>query len=353
MNLDPVNLIGQTPTLPVLSLGISENWPATPDWSDAVLEEIAFRTEIIRSRDGTEQRRAERVNPRYAYRWTSLIQRDNFRAVERHLFTRQARELFFEHPRKTILTDRGHPAAAGFFGRLDGAVSLGAITDQVGRVETRVKVNPTTYLIGLSYGSAATLYRSREVFPLKPNWAGGVRLGFEQAVENFDFERGATDYFTPEDFTSRMVEMGFLIRDQAQEEALIGCFYRAKGRQKEFYAEDPTTQIVPVLPIASGATSITLAGTFTYHALRDDLMYRNIVIRANGTTYYRRVSGITRSGQNTVINLTESLPAITEANFVGASWLLRCRFENDTLSLNWITDTVARCVVTLRALEDA
>ena len=44
-------------------------WNHPINWANPFEEEVSFSTEIITSRDGSEQRIAQRVNPRLTWRW--------------------------------------------------------------------------------------------------------------------------------------------------------------------------------------------------------------------------------------------------------------------------------------------
>ena len=86
-------------------------WSHPVNWQSPVEEEILFRTEIITSRDGSEQRIAQRVNPRLAYRWQAMARQTALDALERRLGADLGRELVFAHPRSR--TALAADAAAG------------------------------------------------------------------------------------------------------------------------------------------------------------------------------------------------------------------------------------------------
>lgn len=352
-NLTIASITAGVPRLGVPRFRDYSRWQLTPDWSRPVEEEIEFLTEIIRNRDGTEQRIAQRVNPRHSFRWRVRGSEATLRAMEQSAAWDQARPFYFTHPRAAVRLERGVPEAEGFFGEFTEGLQFSSPTDTV--VETAdisVRAVPGMSLTQATFPAATITYRGREVMPLAPNWSRSMRVTLEQMFEDFDFGRGVTDRNFPEALTKRQIEAEYLIRNQAQEEALLGLFYRMRGRQKAFYVADPLTTLDPVLPVPAGQSFITLPGVAAYRAYENEPTYRNIEFRTTTGTIYRRVSGVTLNSGNARLALTEPLPALTEATLISARWLYLARFNIDALTLNWITDLHATVRAVYHTLED-
>lgn len=64
-------------------------WPFLPNWAQSYQESWEFKTDIIVSRSGKEQRRALRNTPRKTVEYTSLITRTDFQKLNRHLDSKQ------------------------------------------------------------------------------------------------------------------------------------------------------------------------------------------------------------------------------------------------------------------------
>jgi hypothetical protein len=332
-------------------------WTLPVNWERPVTEEVAYRTEVITSRDGTEQRIAQRVNPRYSFQFGVRVGRDRAPELERLLAKRHAYNFGFPHPRAATLQERSHPAAAGFIGRFDGESVVSARTDRVLDHDVRVMVNPGTYvgdfLVGYEHPAADTFHNGREVLTLKPNWAEPVRLNFGQFTEILDRLRGPNDFNTPQRFTTRLIQIGLMIRNEAQENRLRGLFERVRGQQGEFYMVDPITgQIAPNANIPASATFFTVPGRGLFDRFESEAIYRNVAIRTSAGMIYRRVSGISLVSGNSRVTLASALPEIQQADIIGVHWLLKVRFASDTLVLSWETDATARTTINLRALED-
>ena len=332
---------------------VNPRWDIPADWRTPVSEDVSFRTEIIVSRNGQEQRIAQRVNPRFTYSWAStLIGRAAVAEAEVRLAQNYSREMTFGHPRAAVLEQRAVPGFAGIPGRFGQATRLVAQSDSAATLTVEINAKAGTYGVGRSYGAAAATYRGAELVTLKPNWSSRPEVRFEQDVEEFDLERGVTDYYAPRAYTDRLVTMQFTVLNQAQEDALLGWFYRARGRQRAFYIADPLTSLRVAAPVSAGAMSLMVPGVDLARALADQAIYRDIAIQTSGGTIYREVDSIVESGAMSAINVTAALPAIQEADFIGATWLLRARFESDRLGIDWTTSIVGQTRVTVRALEE-
>lgn len=333
-------------------------WPARVNWERPVIEEVSYRTEVIVSRDGTEQRIAQRVNPRYRFEFSVRAGRNTAAALERSLARRQAFNYGFGHPRAATLADRNHPGTTGFIGRFDREAVITARTDRVLELDVSVLVNPGvyghSYLTGHSHPPADVFHNGLEVLTLRPNWAENVQVTLGQFTEILDRLRGVNDFNAPRRFTDRLIRCGLMIRNESQEDRLRGLFERVRGQQGEFYMADPLSgQISPTGTIASGSTFITVPGRSFYDRFQSEGIYRNLAIRTTSGMIYRRVASITLVSGDSRINFTSSLPQILLADFVGAQWLLKVRLATDTLLFSWDTDTVARVTLNLRSLEDA
>jgi len=333
-------------------------WTIPANWERGVTEEVSYRTEVITSRDGTEQRIAQRVNPRYVFRFGVRVGPRRAAELERLLVRRQAWNYRFPHPRASVLLDRGHPGAAGFSGRFDGEPVVTARTDRVLDLEVAVKVNPGVYvgdyLTSYEYPEGLEYHDGLEVLTLEPNWADPVRITFGQKSEMFDLQRGVTGFNTPERFTNRTIQCGYMLRNEEQENILRGLFARMRGQQGEFYVADPlSAQIVLTSGISAGAASITIPGPEFYRRFHTEEIYRNIAIQTRTGFLYCRISSITLVGGNSRVSLTDTLPEIPLSDIIGVRWLLKMRFAADTLVFDWDTAAVGRITLTLRALEDA
>ena len=227
-----------------------------------------------------------------------------------------------------------------------------AITDGTASFDMDVTLSPGLN-VARSFGAAATTYDGRELFDLSPNWSGGIPMRFDQAFDMHDFGRGPIERTLFQDFTGRSFTLRYLVRDDATRDAILGNFYRARGRQKAFYAPMWVSTLVPNA-VASGV-NVSFTGPDVYRAFHDREMYRHVRIRRrSGADLLREVSGVTLDGgNNSIMVLASSVPAVPLDDLIGMHWLLRVRHDSDRLAMDWITEDVAEVSIPLRALQES
>lgn len=385
-------------------------WGFPIEWRAGFEEDIAWRTALIVSRDGTEQRIGQRVKPRITYSFACTLANDSFRAALNRVAEGQGREFLIPYPREgvaltvdapvgstvqtvaevpswltgasqaalvppglstaelvdvaaaggsTVLLDTPliHAAPAGSklmqlrSGQFSGGVTLRAITNTVATAGVEFDADPIATPLA-TYPAAPLTYGGRELWDTAPNWAGGVQHEFQQEHIDLDLDRGPVDAFFPVRYTGRSVQMQYLLRTPDQIDALLGLFYRCRGRQKTFYTPLWASELRPNGNILPGAT-VRFRGRELFDAYADSIMYRKLAFKLPSGLLYRDVSGMAISGDDTVVTVSEALPGITLAELRWCGWLARCRFASDRLSLQWLTDGAAQATITIMTLEDS
>ncbi|MGI9502184.1 MAG: hypothetical protein ACR2RE_03905 [Geminicoccaceae bacterium] len=388
-------------------------WTLPIDWSRGFEEEIVWRTNVITSRNGREQRIALRAKPRVAYTFTSFLARGGLEAAILRVAEQQGRTLYLPYPRDhgqigvpsgegalainllsapawlagasfaavinvetgaiemveiasvsgltaTLREPLRHPALTRSKvmqvreGRLADDIDIRAGTNRVGTVEVVFDADPVATPFP-DYGDAPEIFNGVELFELQPNWAGGVQHGFQQDRLDIDLTKGAVDAAFPVAFTTRSVQLRFLLRNDDQISRLLGLFSRSRGRQKSFYTPLWLSEFRPISDIADFTSNVTFEGRDLFDAYAESTVHRTIAIRAIGNGFIRR--GVTSlsldNDDNTVFHLASPLPAIDRADLAWAGWLGRARFSSDRLTINWLTDSVAEATVTMTVLEQA
>jgi len=361
-------------------------WNEPIDWAHPFEEEISFSTEIITSRDGSEQRIAQRVNPRVTWRWRSMVTGSTFGKIDGLMAARQAQEIALTDPfaepvgiglngvgnigdTSLTLPASGKPSwfAQGKHMVLVGANGVAEIVQTTGnalatfydlaqplenyfpggtsylrdavfgRIAGKSDLRAITDRTGTfemevelspgrnvarNYGAAATTYDGRELFDLSPNWAAGVPMGFEQMHEAHDFGRGVVDRTIRQDHTTRTFTLRHMIRDEATRDLILGNFHRNKGRQKAFHVPLWPTTLFPALPISAGV-NVAFTGPSMVRNFGDQTMYRHVRIKTRSNgVLTREVTGLTLDGGD------NSVMVLTSA--------LPAISADDLISMHWL-----------------
>lgn len=239
----------------------------------------------------------------------------------------------------------------GVQGYFSGESKLTAATSRVGLSQVEFDADPvTTYHETLT--TVPESYNGKELFNFGPQWGSDQKVEFMEPVIDLDLQRGDVDRLFPSAFTNRKYRLRFVIRNDDHFNRLVGLFYRCRGRAKSFYMPLIGDEIRPqaILP----GNQFTIPGADFARQYSDLSMYRAVQIK---TTEFELTTGITsiavNSVGNSVVTIQDVFPTdVTGDQIKSIRWIGLCRFESDTLNLEWITDGVAETTVQIRTLED-
>lgn len=389
-------------------------WPLPPTWDKPYRISYEFRTDIITSRSGREQRMAQRERPRKSIEFTAIAHGAKLRELNRLMDEWHDKTFVFpDLPRfvdtsagvaagttavevaavpdwlvadavvvmqsgstselRTVesidgttvnfveVTGVGWPAGSRIYasdsGNLDVTISARRHTNDLAEVGVRMVVRPGTG-VAESEGEADLVFDGREVFLRRPNWAQSVDVGFEHPVEVVDFGRGPIGRFMPIDFGTRTTRGTYLGKNFENAEAMRKFFFRMKGRRGEFYA--PTWENdLPLQDTANAGTkNLRIVGPEVAQAYADDTVHRAVAVVMNdGTVHLNKVQSIfedTVEGvASSVIQCAEEWEAeIAPENVKMISWLLVWRFAGDGVTFEWLTNAVANTQLSFQTLEN-
>lgn len=390
----------------------SRLWGFPVQWSDGFEEELAFRTEIITSRDGTEQRIGQRIKPRSTYDFRSVLRAGPFRQALHRAAFRQGGLYFVAHPRKPaalsqaaarddntlrvasvpdwltagsyVVLDDGkgltelavvisrsgttlglasgliHSFRAGAAvrmaveGRFDGATEITQHTTRAATVETKFSGDPVKTLHP-TFGAAPEAIEGTEYFDMAPNWRNEMTVTFEQLKETLDLERGAVDDLFPISATARSMAMTFLCGTEDRIDRVLGLFYRSAGRRRRFLMPLWADEMRPVGVTFDAQQVFTFSGSELHEVYADAPFYRRLLVREIG--YPDRIFNVTGirldALGNTIFDLDEPVDHnIHPDNITSMVWVGMHRFASDRLTISWRSDGVAEINVSVTSLEE-
>lgn len=387
-------------------------WPHRPNWRDTVKMQIAYKTEMILTRTGKEQRRALRTSPRLNLSFTSSLLFDEHRRLVMLLAARQNQPLWmpdFSRQAKTgAELDLGDnavqiigpptwlavgakvafvgldalaevlvvesvagdvatfetnainkwPAGSKVYPAMTGVLSGGLkekrLTKRIGEFAVEFDVDPGSEP-EYTPPAAPVSFAGREVFTVEPNWLEAPDIQYDWETQDIDYDSGVIRRHRPVEFGSQTIEAGFFGQGRAEVTSILDVFHRAKGRRGEFYYPTFAADI-PLEGVAfSGGHTFATPGTEVAAAYGTSTVFKAIAIYlADGSVLYRTVNSITPSSGSSVFSCSGSWPFnLNQNNVVKISWMPVCRFGSDQLSVEWLTDSKARlrlAIVTLEAL---
>lgn len=385
--------------------------PVRPNWAETVSQDISFRTEVLVSRDGTEQRIAQRIKPRVEFDYAGLAYGPGIRRFMARASKGQGGQFWFSYPLGADrITQRVQPGQsviyvansaplsnadrlALFHPRthyaelldLTGAGAGGdnlVLADPVGAdfpagsllfravkghfleaAEASFRTDSTATLgmnwrmdvVGAYHPNYPTTppdtMDGNEFLDLRHNWNGTLDISTEQQRIAIDFNRGPVDYYFPVSFTTRVSRPRLVLRNSAEIEAVVGAFYRARGAQRAFRFVWPIQEVGASTAISDGQFSAP--GTDLADAHSDLSIYKWVrIVRNTGGPLKRTIQSISADGfGNTQVALTDGTLDVDFSDIKAIYLVSDARFATDRLALEWETETVCTASPTIMSLE--
>lgn|GEM_PF-1310612 len=383
-------------------------WPFAPNWRRPVDVDLEYRTDIIESRSGQEQRRALRKTPRRHIAYGVILDQPEMRVFHQLLTKSQSQSWLLADPVRKVVCPNGASAGSNQIQvdaipawlKVDQGVVIGvetlavvlainpvsmivtldaALDDAVtpgapmrpalpGRLLGNITArNPSSGVseLNLSFtadpgsetedAASPTVYihDGREVLASRPNWGEPVSDEFIWPVEQIDYGFGRVATFNPLEFGAAIRRAAFVAQDAEAAAGLQQFFARRRGQAGEFLMPTWLNDLPPKFDLVAGESTIRIEGRGVFEAYADDLVYRSVaLLLRDGRRIFRTVSSIQNVDDDSEISFTQPwLSDIPVADIAMVSWLPVVRFASDQLTLEWLTSEVAQTSLAMRTLK--
>ncbi|MDX1464127.1 MAG: hypothetical protein R3215_00310 [Halomonas sp.] len=395
--------------------GVDAIWPFPPNWVRPVAERREYQTDILGSRDRTEQRRALRGKPRAALEYRVTVDRDQARRLDRMLWSLQPYTLLVPlWPRgcrlsadaalaaTVLVLDRPFPGdtrvgdpliiapgddtpeAATLAGisadrqtltladPLDLSWSAGARvypawpcvmpsdirgrrrTAQVLELPLRFERLVDTRPAGAAYGAPDLEVGGVEVLLREVNWAGGLDATYDWPATLVDSGIGPQFREVLGRFAPHTLAGEVVCEGRAAVDWWQGFFDRHKGRLGQFLVPtriDPLPLVAPTL----GGIDFELADGDVGRYLPPPEVFTHLLVRKqDGSRALYEIDTITADLGADVTRITTLDPwdeAYGPEEALGTQFVMTARLASDALEITWLTDGVATFTLALAAAE--
>ncbi|MCY4429169.1 MAG: hypothetical protein OXC11_02085, partial [Rhodospirillales bacterium] len=405
------SILGSVPSEDRPIIGQADGTPFLVDWGRPVEESWQFRTEIIRSRNGIEQRIAQRAFPRVLYEFEGWLDRAHLHRLLRVLEVQQgAQNIFVPHPRDSAPLLAAVAPAQGTLpigeARWKGEAEQVFISDRENSEVLRsgrrnadgsIVVSPLTrphsagvqvyrMVEGMLIGETSVTARSRraartrvelledpeatwydpalvevvnpvidgfEYLASGPNWRTPIRSGYLQEREELDLVKGRIVREFDNPLVRWTTQANYTVASEEDRKALLGLFYRCRGAQRPFYIDTLLDGLELAEDIEAGTRRAVFVGTEVQAGYESSTAYRRFRLRARGVDQIQHITALQVQGNNTVVELANPWDGDVAAGDVFyISWISLSRFETDLLTLQWQTRNLGTARVTTRVLPD-
>ncbi|QQE90275.1 hypothetical protein [Azotobacter chroococcum] len=374
----------------------------TPNWSEPFNVSMEFKTEILTSQSGREQRIALRSTPRKTLEYAAQLVGAQLRAVQTRLATWQNRPwVVAEYTRSVTLLEalapesdhaqvdevpvwltagavvmlrwwadveacvveqvrgnrvyfawpsgRAWPAGSALChavaGDLQTAFSMPRLTDRAGTMSVSLDVAPGSE----TYAPAEPdqTYRGIELFALRKNWTETPTTGHEWAFSRVDYGRGLIGHVRDVEHGVRQETGVYLAGSRAEARLIEDFFLRLAGCQGSYWMPTWEDDLPAVAGIVAGSSTLLTSNTEAA-LLLDDGAYQDIaIITADLRILPNRVASITTGASSSVIVLEEPWPeSLALGEILAVCWLPLWRLASDALTFSWLTDEICQVSIT-------
>lgn len=376
-------------------------WPFGPNWNAEVTEILEWLTNILRSFDGSEQRRSIRTKARRTFSYTFQTARHESARAENLLWGWQNRiyalpvwtdkskldddqvqgDTVISLPTETYCFTAGGLAA--FFadasnievaeidtvnpGNLvlkhplennwpEGTTVMPVV---LGHLPTSVPLvrRSSQALVGVLTFTCDPVsvdpftpdavpqvtYDGLEVLQRQPNWGESLSNDFQYQFDTVDQTTGAIGWDQTEEFPRIQRTYPWLLNGRQQILGFRQLLGRLRGQAKTLYVPTWHDDFVVTRPIGAADVGISVLDNEFRQMVGVDPMRDRVMIRLkDGTNFYRRIVGISTDGAYTILTIDAPLNREVPLGQVKTVHLLmRSRLAADSITLSWRSGRVA------------
>ncbi|EJG2382498.1 hypothetical protein AM381_RS20220 [Raoultella ornithinolytica] len=385
-------------------------WMADPDWSRGVTETLEWKTDVLQSPTGAEQRISRRLSPRRTFEFTTLVHDTGRQRFENMLWQGCAGtwampvypDVFalpaavssgvtalsmptagrdFTVGGTVLLKTDESPAAtsrmvtiAGIAGNvlqlaspltdswpagtlvypvrpavLAEPPSLSRLTDTATTAQVRFRIAEHN---AFSDAPVLTQYRGHPVLESETDWGESVSGSYQPLIRELDNSSSIPYRLdTAGRPFWRQTHNWFTVNRQAQT-SLRQLLWYLRGRQRPIWVPGQTLDFSPRSAISGNSVDVLEAG-FTELGIRPGR--RDIcILLADGTRYYRRIADVSLvSGAERLVLDGDAINTDSHP-IVSVSLMTLARQDTDSVSWEHVTDAdgVARVATTFTGVRD-
>ncbi|MDF7669888.1 hypothetical protein PT276_01490 [Orbaceae bacterium ESL0721] len=382
-------------------------WQSEPNWADGVTETLEWRTDILQSYSGAEQRIARRLSPRRTFEFSILLAGNERGRFENRLAYAGTRTWYLPiYPDMTVLnidilmgskilqcdtTGRDfvvgnkvliqsesnksalleiatisdssitliNPITTDFkAGSIIYPIRLAVLTDvpELTRhnddlVSSQIRFRVTEHNAYSNDVSFLPVYRHFSVLKMQPDWSGSLKGKYERLLLELDNNSSIPVRIDTARLPFFVQEFRWFMTERNEQKQLRQLFYYLNGQQKNVWITSQSSDFI-VLDVNERMLDVVNVD-FSKIGLMPGR--RDIAIElVDGCILYRRIqSAAVLSDKAERLLLDESIN-VTVNDIVTISFLTLCRLDSDSITWEHVTDAdgLANITCSFRGVRD-
>ncbi len=387
-------------------------WLAEPNWHGGITETLEWKTDVLPSPTGAEQRIARRLSPRRTFEFSILVGNNDKQRFENALFIAGAAEWAMPVFADVAVLDADHPAGAThitvptvgrdftvggsvllMFGLgLSADVGLAIVTGISASAITLATPLPVTWSAGACVYplrpavltdppsltrhtdslfsaqirfrvtehnansdsiQALPVYRHHPVLEPASDWSEPVTGQYLRMLQELDNGSGIPVRTDTARRAFTLMNHHWVSVGREKQAALRRLFYYLRGRQRAIWVSSGCNDFTPVSGLESGVIHVEYAAFAELGVVNGRCDLRIHLV--DGSSLYRRITGVAVVNY-AVERLVLDGDHITVAleQIVSISYLTLCRQESDSVAWQHVTDAdgLATISTTFRGIRD-
>lgn len=380
-------------------------FPFAPNWATQVTETLEWKTDVLRSRNGDEQRRQLRQRPRRGFEYNLMVSgevasmleayvwswhdknfalpvwtdigrisgttdvpalattiplttstlgfiADGFALLIENAKSFEVVEIATVNPSNLVIKSgfaRSWPVGSKVYplivSHLAESVTLSRASSRAVTGSVRFTTSPDVVDANLPTIAADTLYDGYEVITTSPNWKSAIDNEFSRLFDTVDSGVGPVRHFQHERVSRIVRPMSWLLKSREQINAFRGLMSRLSGQGKSCWIPSWNDDFTLAATTLSTSNIVTVRGIwFTGMTGVDIQRDRLMMTLPNGTTVYRRIVNMVPnySTDTTQLQLDSVLGTTVSVNDNSRiRFMLKCRLATDKIVIPWQTDRIA------------
>lgn len=374
--------------------------PFRPDWKDGCVESMEWKTNIIRTFTGHEQRRQLRQLPRAELSYSTILHAEQARQFENLMWGWQNRSFGVPFwPDKTVTTGsitagaitipvntagysfkegalvvlynsdtdlevaeidtvtsslitvvsplaRSWPSGStiypGFVGHLPTAFQMRRLTDRLITGTLSFQADPSAFTGYAPTASAPVALNGIEIVTARPNWSADFTWEYQYQFDAVDYG-GAIKWSGTEERPRVLRSFRWLLSNRTELRLFREQLARMRGMARAVYIPSWNDDFTLLASVAPSDAGLLLSDNGFSRYVGDDVSRDGLMIRLrNGTVIYRHITGVSSTLSGLNISLSQSLGvAFGPADVVAVNLMTKYRLASDRVEIKWGTDRVA------------
>lgn len=206
----------------------------------------------------------------------------------------------------------------------------------------------------LSGYSAATTYKSIPVLTEASYVEGTQDREFDSVIHITDFGTGDIDVISDREYNLNTQRQVFINEGRANCYSFRKFLHWLKGRQNIVWIPSFREDMRLASTIGSSDSTITIENIgYVKHYLGNPVKNHIMIRKADGTQYYREITGaVAGSGNNEVLTIDSALGEELQPTDVVISFMARHRLNSDALEIVWDDINTNKCSASFVAVKE-